>query len=197
VLDAGIDELADLRVAEGGGHRRAHRGPEWRPVSADSPEAMSIARTGAPQPLIAAIASAATPRTGALSPVPEEGIDDGGCGPAPAREASTPAAVVRSWIVPRRRRQRAKHARRIALHLLGPGGEPDLDRDTRPLQVARHDEAVAAVVAPSRDHDHGPARLAEPLASTRARLRRPRSIRTSPGVPCSIVHRSSARISAA
>src|SRR5439155_25951392 len=57
-----------------------------------------------------------------------------------------------------------EHPRGVALHLLGSSDEPDLDRDTCALEMARDDEAVATIVASPSDHDHRATRLAEAFA---------------------------------
>ena len=126
----------------------------------------------------------------------EERVDDARRARAAAsRERARPAGAI-SRIGPCRvalPAPAASRARRPRRPLGAPPGTPRPGRAAR-LQVARDDEAVAAVVALARHHDHA----AAPPTCGSARRRTPRraaparSISTSPGVPCSIVSASSA-----
>ena len=81
--------------------------PSGRPVSAESPEAMSTASTGAPHALIASIAAPATPATGALSPVPKRASTTAAAAASRRASAPTSAAVPSGWMRPRARRHPA------------------------------------------------------------------------------------------
>ena len=85
-FDAGIDHFAQFRIGECDRHLRLNRNTELESLSLSSPEGISTATIGKPEVFIEAIASANSPRTSFLIPVP--------------RIASTMTAFAQSLIEP-------------------------------------------------------------------------------------------------
>ncbi len=118
--------------------------PSVSPVEASTPEAMSAATTGAPQPLMASIAAAAGSRGAPSKPVPKIASITA---PEPARASaiSSPGDLPRASL-------EALEVRRCILGELG--GRPQQQRldPMAPLsEQACGDEAIAAVVALAAD----------------------------------------------
>ena len=198
----GMDAQADLRRSRRSRSRsRGRRCRAVAPCRPTGPTAMSTARIGAPLAFMASIAARREARDGRVQAGAEERVDD--------RARRDPAAARAPRRPPRRasaldaRRRRARHAasmRAASPRTVVRRGRPATPRPaTRGApQMARDDEAVAAVVAPAaarRRPARARGRAARAAPGRRPRRRAPSASR--PGVPCSIVQRSSARISSA
>ena len=163
VLDTGMHELADLREAEGRGHRRPHRhaerhprvggetgcdveGEDWRAAAIDGRD--DVRREAAHGRVQPRAEQRVDDRRRAAAPLPER-VDGGGRREIVHGPADTPPA--------------REHPRRVVLHLLGTRREPDFDRHARAPQVSRDDEAIAAVVPTPAHDDHAAARMPQPL----------------------------------
>src|SRR5437764_68959 len=171
--------------------------PSGAPVSADRPDAMSTARTGAPQALMAAITAAATPATGALSPVPKSASTTAAARASRRARASTSAGVASARTAPRARRHAA--SMRAASPRTSSGRAAS--QTSTGTRARRRWRATTKPSPPLLPRPHttttGPRGRPRRARSTRAAPPPARSIRTGPGVPCSMVQRSSARISSA
>ena len=163
--------------------------PATSPVEASTPEGMSAATTGAPQPLIASIAASAGARGAPEKPVPKiastttpEPASAPGASPAP-----TPAPSLRS--APGSTRESVDSS-------VGGPQEQRLDLVSRLRQVARRDQPVSSVVPLAAHDTHHPGAATSRAASATAAPAA--SISSRDGIPCcSIAQESAARIPAA
>ena len=127
--------------------------PSGAPLSASRPEGMSSATQRASAWLRAAMTSARWPADGAVEAGAEEGVDhEVGAAPAPPPAGARDAPAGSSVKAPPRSMYASWLMRRVAHDLLGAADEEDLDLGAAREQVARHHEAVAAVVARAADH---------------------------------------------
>ncbi len=136
-------------------------------------------------------------RDGRVQPGAEQRVDDGGGAIQPAAERCDVSLAREALDLAAAAAPSPQHERRVAAHLVRRSDQPHLDRDPGAPQMARDDEAVAAVVAPAAHDDDRPAPRRAVRAAPGWRRRRRAPSGRGPGVPCSMVQRSSARISAA
>jgi hypothetical protein len=168
--------------------------PSTWPVSADSPEGISTASTGRRVALMASMTAAKVPSTGAFKPVPRSASTTT---PARARRrcrASACAAVSTVVTAPRQRASISAASPRMS-------SRRPTSQTSAPRRARRRWRAItkpSPPLLPLPQHTTtGPPGFDHCARSTRAAPAPARSMSTAPGVWCSMVHRSSARISAA